>query len=325
MKNQFKLLSTAILSSAFSIACVSNPTTQESENVARIIEYTSPAEGFHTKTYFYEGQEEVVAFDAQFTEKFAQEAIDYLRQFTLKPITWLVITHPNPDKFNGASVFQNQGAKVVASRATKESIPGVHAYKKYFFVEMAKMFTEESYPQEAVVDESFETSLSLGLKGGKTIELMEYNKEGVSSNQTVALLPDQKALVVGDLVHHKAHSWLEGGIQNSKASPNLDSWIEVLEKIKSDFDSNLDVLGGRGKVTKLETAIQEQIQYLEVADEIVREYIVSLGVNQSELKEEKANDHYVRIRKEFENEFQDYELSYMIQFGVYGLVNSKIQ
>ena len=100
----------------------------------RIIEFTSDANGFHTKTIFYEGQEEVVAFDAQFTEKHARQAIEHLRKFTKKPISWLIITHPNPDKFNGAKVFQAEGAKVIASDLTKKNMPPVHAYKKYYFM-----------------------------------------------------------------------------------------------------------------------------------------------------------------------------------------------
>ena len=105
----------------------------------KVIEFTSNANGFNTKTIFYEGKNEVIAFDAQFTPELARKSIEYLRKFTSKPISYLVITHPNPDKFNGASVFQNEGAKVVASRATKLAIPEVHAYKKYFFVKNSKI------------------------------------------------------------------------------------------------------------------------------------------------------------------------------------------
>ena len=79
-----------------------------------------------------------MAFDAQFTPDPAEPAIASLRAQTDNPITYLVITHPNPDKFNGAPAFQAEGAEVIASKATADAIPGVHAYKKAGFVGIAR-------------------------------------------------------------------------------------------------------------------------------------------------------------------------------------------
>jgi hypothetical protein len=53
--------------------------------------------------------------------------------------------------------------------ATKKSIPGVHSYKKYYFVNLTKMFTEESYPKEAQINETFEEELTLRLSDGESI------------------------------------------------------------------------------------------------------------------------------------------------------------
>jgi glyoxylase-like metal-dependent hydrolase (beta-lactamase superfamily II) len=182
-----------------------------------------------------------------------------------------------PDKFNGASVFKKYGAKLVASKATEENIPAVHAYKKYFFVEIAKMFTPENYPQPSVLDETFEKGLTIKLKGSESIELTEYNLPGVSLNQTVALLPKGLGLVVGDLVHHKAHAWLEGGIVGSKPVPTLQSWIQVLKEIRKNFSPNLPVLGGRGQTAPLKTAIPAQIDYLIRSEKLVDAYLSGLG------------------------------------------------
>ena len=124
--------------------------------------FDSGEAGFFTKTYFYDTGSEVVAFDAQFTPELAEAAIASLREQTDNPITYLVITHPNPDKFNGAPAFQEEGAEVIASEATEAAIPGVHEYKKAGFVGMG-MFTEETYPQQATVDETFTGTHTLEL------------------------------------------------------------------------------------------------------------------------------------------------------------------
>src|SRR5215211_5767262 len=177
--------------------------------------------GFFTKTYFYDTGSEVVAFDAQFTPQLAEAAIASLREQTANPIASLVITHPNPDKFNGAPAFQQEGAQVIASEATEAAIPSVHEYKKAGFVGMG-MFTEETYPQQATVVETFSDSQTIELSDGKTVELSELSEPGVRSTQTVAFIPELNTLIVGDLVDHKQHAWLEGGIVKVQVTPTND-------------------------------------------------------------------------------------------------------
>ena len=175
----------------------------------------------------------------------------------------------------------------------------------------------------AKIDEVFETELTIRLSDGGEIELKEYNVAGISTNQTVALLPSNKGLVVGDLVHHNAHAWLEGGINNGSASPELQSWINLLKTIRSVYKNRIKVFGGRGESVKLEKAISDQIAYLEKADEIVETYIYSV-VDKKELLNEKAQEHYKKLSELFKKEFPEYKLNYMIDYGIYGLVNSKL-
>src|SRR5215204_6118941 len=287
--------------------------------------YDSGEAGFFTKTYFYDTGSEVVAFDAQFTTQLAEAAIASLREHTDNPITYLVITHPNPDKFNGAPAFQDEGAKVVASEATADAIPGVHEYKKAGFVGMG-MFTEETYPQQATVDETFSDTMSLELSDGKTVELSELSKPGVSSTQTVAFVPELNSLIVGDLVHHKLHAWLEGGSVNGQATPTIEDWIADLQELESTFaaDPEPTVYGGRGEPAPLAEAVDDQIAYLEKADQIVTDYVAALGDKTSELSGEKAGEHYAAIQAELAEAFPDYAFPDMISFSVYGLVNSKL-
>src|SRR5215213_2800655 len=287
--------------------------------------YDSGEAGFFTKTYFYDTGSEVVAFDAQFTPELAEDAVAFLRTQTDNPITSLVITHPNPDKFNGAPVFQEEGATVIASEATTEAIPGVHAYKKAGFVGMG-MFTEETYPQQASVDETFTGTRTLELSDGKTVELSELREPGVSSTQTVAFIPELNALIVGDLVHHKLHAWLEGGIVNGQATPTLEGWISDLNELQTRFaaDPEPTVYGGRGEPAPLSVAVADQIAYLETADQIVTDYVAGLGDKKSELSGDKAGEHYAAIQAELEQAFPDYAFPDMISFSVYGLVNSKL-
>lgn len=55
------------------------------------------------------------------------------------------------------------------------------------------------------------------------------------------------ALVVGELVHHGMHAWLEDGIIDGQASPTLDGWIADLRELETTFAGEPDptVYGGR--------------------------------------------------------------------------------
>lgn len=290
----------------------------------RVIEFKSGAEGFDTRTFFYEGENEVVAFDAQFTPDLAKKSIELLRKYTDKPITWLVITHPNPDKFNGASVFKAEGARILASKATAQAIPGVHAYKEYFFVEMAKMFKKGEYPQPVPVDQTFENEMDLVLRGGERIQLRELSQPGVSSTQTVAYIESVSALMVGDLVHYKAHAWLEGGIVNGKTTPTISGWIADLKELAKLYPADATVYGGRGVTADLSKSTRAQISYLQEAQALVRNDLKSMGANAKDFAGPNAGALYKDLVGKFQAAFPDYDLSYMIEYGAYGLVQDEL-
>ena len=201
----------------------------------------------------------------------------------------------------------------------------MHEYKKAGFVGMG-MFTEETYPQQATVDETFTGTHTIELSDGKTVELSELSEPGVSSTQTVAFIPELNALIVGDLVHHKLHAWLEGGIVNGQATPTIDGWIADLQELETTFagDPEPTVYGGRGEPAPLSVAVADQIAYLQKADQIVTDYVAGLGDKKSELSGDKAGEHYAAIQAELEQAFPDYAFPDMISFSVYGLVNSKL-
>ena len=316
-----KNLLIAVLLSSMSLLTISGVKADENKE-ARVIEFKSGAEGFDTRTFFYVTPTEVVAIDAQFTSKLAEDSIKYLRTFTDKPITTLIITHPNPDKFNGASVFKKLGATIISSKATSNAIPSVHQYKKYYFVEIAKMFTNETYPEPTPIDLTFVGEKSLTLANHEVLLLKELRLPGVSSTQTVVFVKNQNALFVGDLIHYKAHAWLEGGIIEGRAVPTISEWIEDLKELETLYGSNPNVYGGRGVTTTLKKAAKAQMNYLEKSIKIVKEEIARNNLTKKDLGTEAEKIFYKKLEKSFVKEFPDYQLSYMIAYGSYGLVQS---
>ncbi|MCP3099813.1 MBL fold metallo-hydrolase [Myxococcus sp. K15C18031901] len=304
------------LGAALSTGCAGTPSAPKDSEVQH---YTSDANGFDTHSFFYDTGAEVVVFDTQFTEGEAQKVLAAIRARTDHPIRYVVVTHPNPDKFNGAAVFQREGAKVVASEATAAAIPAVHAYKKYYWVSVAHAFTEETYPAQAKVDLTFTGTFSLPLEGDAKVELTELKHAGVSTTQTVAYLPQREALIVGDLVHHGAHAWLEGGIVDGKVRPDLASWKAALEELSAW--PRATVYGGRGVSAPVAEAIAAQQRYLGTVESLVSAYAAELGGRKAELCGDAASPHYAELTKRATAAFPDYALPYMVQYSIYGLVN----
>lgn len=281
--------------------------------------FSSDAGGFDTHSFWVDTGREVVVFDGQFTPALAERLITEIRSQTRSPITTLVITHPNPDKFNGASAFRAIGAKVVASEATARAMPGVHAYKKAYFVQVAKMFTNATYPALPPVDVTFKEAISL--PGG--IELRLLRHAGVSSTQTVAHVPGARALIVGDLVHHGAHAWLEGGIVDGRPNLDVDAWKAALDELKAYH--GVTVYGGRGEPAPLEAAVRDQQAYLAKARALTHDYLVALGERRSELEGPEAGRHHQAIAERLAAAFPGYALPYMASYSIYGLVAAELR
>lgn len=287
--------------------------------------HTSDSAGFDTSTYWVDTGSEVVVFDAQFTLEIAEDLLADIQAATSSPIRYVVVTHPNPDKFNGATVFQAVGAKVVASAATAAAMPGVHAYKEAYFTSVG-MFAEGTYPPLPTVDVTFDTTLTLELDAsGVDITLQVLDNPGVSSTQTVALVTDAGvgALFAGDLFANEVHAWLEGGIVDGAAHATVDGWLDALDEVTALADGTTLVYPGRGTVQTVETAVAAQKVYLETLDALVEDYVLGLEDPAAALTGSEAGTHYANITAEAEAAFPSYGLSYLITYGVYGLALQK--
>lgn len=284
--------------------------------------FTSDASGFNTHSVWYDDGQEVTVFDTQFTPRHAKLLLDDIRKETASPVTRLVITHPNPDKFNGIAAFNDIGAKSIASAKTAADMPGVDAYKRYFFVNIAKMFKAEDYPALRTVDTTFSGEMKIKLKSGETISLFEL-PAGVSSTQTVARIDATGDLIVGDLIHANTHAWLEGGIVNGRPVPRIDGWKADLATLKTMGTGT--AYGGRGDFLPVSEAVDKETAYLGKAVEIVDVYIKSLGDRRSELLDaRKQAGHYAAIQAKFVEAFPDYRQPELIGFSVYGLVQQRL-
>ncbi|WP_432722639.1 MBL fold metallo-hydrolase [Jeongeupia wiesaeckerbachi] len=289
--------------------------------------FTSDANGFNTHTFYYDDGKEVTVIDTQFVPALTEAMVKQIKSETQSPITRVVVTHPNPDKYNGLPYLHKLGVESITSAAVSAEMPKVHAYKENFWVNTAKAFKPGTYPAFENVKTTFSGKTVLKLKSGETLSLFELKHPGVATKQVVVRVDQSGDLIVGDLLHNKAHLWLEGGLVNGKPRADLKAWSAAVGELTalSKDKPNAKVYGGRGEFVTVSAAVKEQQRYLTQADTLVRTYIEQLGDRKGELKDPKlAANHYKELERRFSARFPDYKLSYMIGYSVYGLVNSDI-
>ena len=296
-------------------------------HAGRLGVYTSNDQGFNTHTFYYDDGKEVTLIDTQFLPELTKAMVDQVKKETKSPITRVIVTHANPDKFNGLPYLHTIGVQSIASKAASDAMPALSDYKKNFFVNVAKMFTEETYPKFENVKTTFSGKQVIKLKSGETLTLFELKNSGVTSDQVVVRVDRTGDLVVGDLITHGTHAWLEGAIVNGKPRADLVQWKAALAELPalSAGRPKAKVYGGRGDFIPVAQAVQDQTAYLTKADALVSTYVAGVDDKVSLTNPATSQAHYAAITKQFVNAYPGYSLPNMVQFSVYGLIGSKLQ
>ncbi|MCZ8234786.1 MAG: MBL fold metallo-hydrolase [Inhella sp.] len=282
--------------------------------------HTSGPQGFNTRSVWIDDGHEVTVVDTQFTPALAEALVADIQRQTKSRIARVIVTHPNPDKFNALSVFHRLGAQSLGSRATAEALPGVDAYKRTYWVHVAKAFTEDSYPRREALTQTFSGRLTVTLANGETLSLHELKQGGVASTQTVVRLDRTGDLVVGDLVSHRTHAWLEGGIVNGKTHLDVAAWRTSLQALTAlSPQAGARVFGGRGEAQPVRVAVAEQIAYLNRAEALIEAMEHRLGERRAELTDPQAQGpHIAQLQAQLVQAFPHHAMPELVGYSIYG-------
>lgn len=249
----------------------------------RIGVYTSIPWGFSTASYWIEGPEGLIFIDTQFLLSAAKESIEKAEAMTGKKVVLAIVLHPNPDKFNGTSVFQERGIRVVTSAQVLAHIPAVHAQRKDSFYDRYK----PDYPEDAAKPESFGDTLQELSGGGVKVKTHVL---GIGCSATHVVVEFEGHVFAGDLVGNGTHAWLEIG--------EIEQWLTRLSEIaamKPRF-----VHPGRG-ASKGPDLLEWQAEYLRrVLAEVAKEN-PKLPVAQDAV--DRVKDRIMKAYPGLENEF----------------------
>jgi len=182
----------------------------------RVGTYVSKPWAFSTSSYWIEGPQGLILIDTQFLPSAAEEALRLAEASTGKKVVAAIVLHPNPDKFNGASVLSARDIPVYTSAQVRALIPAVHADRKRSFYERYR----PDYPADAPTLLSFgDHTMELAL-AGTTLKLHVL---GAGCSEAHVVAEWEGHLFVGDLVSNDSHAWLEIG--------KTDQWLARLREL----------------------------------------------------------------------------------------------
>jgi len=168
------------------------------------------------QTMFLVTGQGVIAIDAP--QPLGEKYLQAIRETTDEPITHMIYSHSHPDHVGAAGQIFPANITYIAQKET------------------ADVLTQENDPNRPIPTVTFEDSYTLSA-GKHTLELyhvLNYH----SSGDTVIYLPDQKIVMVVDL--------LRPGITPFRAfavTPDIGQYMEMHHRVVEDFDFTVLVSG----------------------------------------------------------------------------------
>ncbi len=268
----------------------------------RVGTYVSSDKSFETSSYWIEGPQGLILIDTQFLFSAANELVDWAEQATGKKVVAAVILHPNPDKFNGTSVLQKRGIRVLTSQKVLEMIPEIHKDRHHWFYDRFK----PDYPDGAPEPESFgNVTRELDLAGLK----IKAHIMGPGCSATHVVIEYNHHVFVGDLVSELNHAWLEIG--------RTDEWLKRIEEIRAL--KPMHVHPGRGPSGGQEL-LDRQESYLKQVIALVAAEKPWLNSsprpNAEGLLEPRNETVFLKLREKMETLYPGFGNSYFLEIGL---------
>ncbi|MBB3665649.1 glyoxylase-like metal-dependent hydrolase (beta-lactamase superfamily II) [Prauserella sediminis] len=197
-----------------------------------------------------EGEDFLVCFEALATPVVAREWLAMLREYTDKPVRYLVLSHYHAVRVLGASAFDAD--VIVAHENTRALVAerGVEDWESEFgrMPRLAK--GAESVPGLTWPTLTFSDRLTIDLGGDRGDLVLDHCGRGHTEGDLVAWLPQQKILFAGDLVEAEAALYTGDAFHREWASSTLDRVAAYgVEQL----------VGGRGGVTRGRSAVDAAI------------------------------------------------------------------
>ena len=167
--------------------------------------------------------EGVLVVDTRTHPDDAEALLAEIRQLTDAPIRYVVTSQHHGDHYMGNSVFEREGATIIAHEDTQAVIE-----ERFEFERQTRPFAARGQDPDEVVlvlPDILFTSRAKILLGGRTVELI-YLGPGQNEGDTLVYFPHARALHTGGVFHNQ--SWA-----NTSYTPSLAGWVNVLRAMQT--------------------------------------------------------------------------------------------
>ncbi|MEM9168813.1 MAG: MBL fold metallo-hydrolase [Pseudomonadota bacterium] len=223
-----------------------------------------------------EGDDFLVAFEARATPQAARDWLAKLREYTEKPVRYLVLSHYHAVRVLGASAFDSD--EIIASDATRFLIEerGEEDWASEF-ERMPRLFKEpDEIPGLTRPTLTFSDALAIDLGGDRGSLELQFCGRGHTAGDIVVWHDKSKTLFAGDLVEAEAALYTGDAFHMEWADKTLD-------RVKA-YEANA-LIGGRGAVVKGRSAVDAAIEQTREFLLVMQEQVKSVHDANGSLKE----------------------------------------
>jgi cyclase len=216
---------------------------------------------------FYLSKKGIAVVDSQFPDQ-SKHLIDELKKRSEKPFSMLINTHHHGDHTGGNIAFKGLVEHVIAHENSK-----INQEKS---AKQNKSEDKQLYP-----DQTFTTTYTRKL--GKEKIGLHYFGAGHTNGDSFVHFQNANIVHCGDLVFNRRHPFVDRG-----AGANMKSWITVLDKALTTFDSKTRFVYGHAGTGYEITGTADDIKAF-------RDYIGNvLKFVESEIKAGKSKDEILK-------------------------------
>jgi glyoxylase-like metal-dependent hydrolase (beta-lactamase superfamily II) len=188
-----------------------------------------------------EGEDFLVCFEALATPVAAAKWLRKLREYTDKPVRYLVLSHYHAVRVLGASAFD---AEVIVAHENTRALVEERG-KQDWASEFARMprlaEAADSVPGLTWPTLTFSDRLTIDLGGDRGDLVLQYHGRGHTEGDITAWLPRHRILFAGDLVEAEAALYTGDAFHREWTSSTLDRLAALGAE---------QLVGGRGDVSK---------------------------------------------------------------------------
>ena len=220
----------------------------------RVHTYVSPPDGWLVTTPIVEGPRELVIFDGQLLNAYAEEVAVYARSLG-KPVQRIIVSHAHPDHWAGLDVLSRKFADAPISALPTVSRQ-IRAGGETMLARLRGLFGDRITTRVTVPA----GTIDLGEQtiAGARCECRELS-DVESDTQLLVLWPDQKVMMAFDTIYSASD-------HVPTLAGHFEHWLVVLEDLKTIGEYDEIVIGHNAPTGR--SAIDTTAAYLRKAKQI---------------------------------------------------------